>query len=340
MIRMRGRPEFREAVGITSTVPIEVVYASGRRVVDLNNVFVSHPDSGSLVEQAERRGFPEASCAWIKGIYSAVRLGEVGTVIAVTQGDCSNTHALMETLEAEGLRTIPFMFPYDRDREMLALQIRKLERIFAVGPPEVVAAKRRLDAIRRKVARIDDLTWRDGLVTGYENHYFQICCSDMNGDPDRFEAEVDEFLSAVGDRKPRSPCLRIAYIGVPPIMRGLYEFIEANGGHVVFNELQRQFSLPALRDDIVEQYLEYTYPYHIKHRLSDITAEVEGRKVDGIIHYVQSFCFRQIEDIIIRKRLNLPILTLEGNRPGRLDLRTKMRIEAFLDMLRYLRQGH
>jgi benzoyl-CoA reductase/2-hydroxyglutaryl-CoA dehydratase subunit BcrC/BadD/HgdB len=339
MIPMEDKPGFGETVGITSTVPIEVVYGSGRRVVDLNNAFINHTDSGSLIERAERRGFPEASCAWIKGIYSAVHLGGTDTVIAVTQGDCSNTHALMEILEAEGLRTIPFMYPYDRDRDMLALQIDKLEDAFSVGPREVAEAKRRLDAIRRKVAKIDDMTWRDGVVTGFENHYFQICCSDMNGDPDRFEAEVDEFLAVADRRKPRGPGLRIAYIGVPPIMSGIYEFIEANAGHVVYNELQRQFSLPLLRDGIVDQYLEYTYPYHINHRLSDIAAEVKRREVDGIVHYVQSFCFRQIEDIIIRNRLDFPILTLEGNRPGRLDLRTRMRIEAFLDMLKYLRQG-
>jgi benzoyl-CoA reductase/2-hydroxyglutaryl-CoA dehydratase subunit BcrC/BadD/HgdB len=56
--------------------------------------------------------------------------------------------------------------------------------------------------------------------------------------------------------------------------------------------------------------------------------------VDGIIHYVQSFCFRQIEDLIVRKRFKLPILTLEGDRPGPLDARTRIRIEGFVEMIR------
>jgi len=326
-------------VGITSTIPIEIVYAAGRGVVDLNNTFINHPDSNSLIERAERRGFPEASCAWIKGLYSAVHLEGLDTVIAVTQGDCSNTHALMETLETEGVETIPFMFPYDRDRETLAHEIAKLADAFGAGPADIAAATARLDAIREKVARIDDMTWRENKVTGSENHYFQISCSDMNGDPDGFEAEVDGFATGARGRDPRRDALRLAYIGIPPIVSGIYEFIEANGGRVVFNELQRQFSLPFDCDGLVDKYLAYTYPYHIKHRLADIRAEVERRKADGVIHYVQSFCFRQIEDIIVRKQLDLPVLTLEGNRPGKIDLRTRMRIEAFLDMLRYLRQG-
>ncbi|MGD9402981.1 MAG: 2-hydroxyacyl-CoA dehydratase family protein [bacterium] len=327
------------AVGITSTIPIEVVYAARRPVIDLNNVFINHIRSESLVERAERMGFPEASCAWIKGIYSAVHLEKVRTVIAVTQGDCSNTHALMETLETEGVETIPFLYPYDRDRETLAHEINKLAGALGARAGDIAAAGGRLSAIRRKVAEIDRMTWSEGTVTGFENHYFQVCCSDMNGDPDAFEAEVDEFLSRAAGREPLDRGLRLAYIGIPPIMSGIYEFIEAGGGRVVFNELQRQFSLPFDCDDIVDRYLAYTYPYHIKHRLADIVAEIDRRGVDGVIHYVQSFCFRQIEDIIVRKRLDLPVLTLEGNRPGKLDLRTKMRIEAFLDMLRYMGQG-
>jgi benzoyl-CoA reductase/2-hydroxyglutaryl-CoA dehydratase subunit BcrC/BadD/HgdB len=38
--------------------------------------------------------------------------------------------------------------------------------------------------------------------------------------------------------------------------------------------------------------------------------------------------------MIIRNQLELPVLTIEGNRPARIDVRTKIRIEAFLDMLR------
>jgi benzoyl-CoA reductase/2-hydroxyglutaryl-CoA dehydratase subunit BcrC/BadD/HgdB len=240
----------------------------------------------------------------------------------------------METLEMEGMETIPFLYPYDRDREFLELQMKKLCRTFDVGRRAVNETKRRFDAIRDKVEEIDRLTWRDARVGGFENHYFQISCSDMKGDPPGFAEEVDAFLAEAGKRKPAGGDLRLGYLGIPPIIGGIYEFVESQGARVVFNELQRQFRMPSKGDDIVDQYLDYTYPYHIRFRLEDIKREIEGRELDGIIHYVQAFCFRQIEDIIIRNELDLPVLTIEGNRPGRIDLRTKIRIEAFLDMLR------
>jgi benzoyl-CoA reductase/2-hydroxyglutaryl-CoA dehydratase subunit BcrC/BadD/HgdB len=56
--------------------------------------------------------------------------------------------------------------------------------------------------------------------------------------------------------------------------------------------------------------------------------------LDGLIHYTQSFCFRQIQDRLLRQHLNLPILTIEGDRPTPLDHRSRLRLEAFVDVLR------
>jgi benzoyl-CoA reductase/2-hydroxyglutaryl-CoA dehydratase subunit BcrC/BadD/HgdB len=324
----------QRSAGITSTVPIEVLYGAGWSVIDLNNIFIADRSNLTLVERAERKGFPEASCAWIKGIYSAVHDSGVERVIAVTQGDCSNTHALMETLEFEGIETIPFMYPYDRDREFLARQITKLSQALGATADDVTDAKRRLDSIRERVKEVDRLTWQDGVVSGFENHCYHLSCSDMNGDPEEFAGDVEDFIELLAERKPITHDLRLGYVGIPPIMSGIHEFVEGNGAHIVFNELQRQFSMPQMCDDIIDQYLRYTYPYHIRHRLEDIKTEIKRRDINGIIHYVQAFCFRQVEDIILRKELGVPVLTVEGNRPGRIGLRTRVRIEAFLDMLR------
>jgi benzoyl-CoA reductase/2-hydroxyglutaryl-CoA dehydratase subunit BcrC/BadD/HgdB len=38
--------------------------------------------------------------------------------------------------------------------------------------------------------------------------------------------------------------------------------------------------------------------------------------------------------MIVRQRLKTPILTLEGDRPGPLDARTRIRLEGFTEMLK------
>ncbi len=327
-------------IGITTTVPIEVIYAAGHVPVDLNNVFVSHPRYRELMERAEEAGFPRSFCAWIKGIYGVVEeMGDLDAVVAVTQGDCSNTHGLMETLQSEGVEVIPFAYPYERDYDLLRLQVEVFMRRLGAEEKAVEEATLRLDGVRAKAHRVDELTWREGLVTGFENHLFLVSCSDMEGDPDAFGQKLETFMAAAEKRAgdgfaKAGEMVRLGYVGVPPMAPALYDYLEGLGARVVFNETQRQFSLPFQTRDLVEKYRLYSYPYSIFYRLEDIGREIERRKLAGIIHYVQSFCFRQIEDIILRRSLDVPILTLELDRETDLDARARVRLESFVEMLR------
>ncbi len=319
--------------GFTTTIPLEVLLAADRIPADLNNLFITGSESLELVEHAEENGFPRNTCSWIKGIYAAVMASGIREMVAVTEGDCSNTRALMEVLSLSGIRIIPFAYPHDRSSVALREQIERLMAAFGVGWDAVNRVGERLESIREKIREVDRLTWEENLVTGEENHYFQVSSSDMNGSPDRYEAEIDRFIAEAQSRKPFRDRIRLAYIGVPPIIEGLYPFLESHGARVVFNETQRQFAMPYGIADLVERYRAYTYPYDIFFRLADIGTELERRRIDGVIHYVQSFCFRQIEDIIVRRRLSLPVLTLEGDKPGPLDARTAIRIESFLELV-------
>ena len=128
--------------------------------------------------------------------------------------------------------------------------------------------------------------------------------------------------------------MRLGFAGIPPIFTDLWDYLEELGAAVVFHEFPRQFSMPYESRDLVEQYLRYTYPYDIGGRLADLKEAVATRRLDGLVHYTQSFCFRQMFDQTIRDNLNLPILTIEGDRPTPLDSRTRMRLEAFVDVLR------
>jgi len=241
----------------------------------------------------------------------------------------------METLEARGIDIIPFEFPYNRTPRILREHM--IEFADTLGTTLDAAEKKReeLLPIRRKLWELDRLTYEEYRVSGRENHLWLVSSSDFNGDPERFFSEISEFLLDVKQRDPiYKRLVPLGYIGVPPIFDDLYDVIEQYGGTVIFNEIQRQFAFPYEVSDIVEQYLRYTYPYSIFFRLDDIKKEIKRRGIRGVIHYVQSFCFRQIEDIIIRGALDVPVLTVEGGESFRVDERTKIRIQAFIKMLR------
>jgi benzoyl-CoA reductase/2-hydroxyglutaryl-CoA dehydratase subunit BcrC/BadD/HgdB len=259
---------------------------------------------------------------------------DVKTVIAVTGGDCSNTVALGELLEECGVRVIRFDYPLNRDRDLLIAQMDRLRRDLATTWEDIERTKEELDRIRGKLRELDRLTFRENVVTGFENHLYLVSSSDFNSDPEAFEKDLDGLLLQAAQRTPRRDEVRLGYLGVPPIFARLYEMIESFGGRVVFNETQRQFSMPYGDRDIVTQYLNYTYPYTIHGRIQDIRRAIQERKLDGLIHYTQTFCYRQIYDIILRKNLSLPILTLEGDRPGPPDSRIALRVETFIEMLK------
>lgn len=309
--------------------------------MDLNNRFITSADPAAMVRRAERAGFPRNCCSWIKGIYAAMlESGDLDGVIMVTQGDCSNTHALSSVLKCHlpGLRQFLFSYPYPLDRDRLRSELRALALELGTSLEDAEEIRSSLVGLRVRLDDLDLRTWRDGTVTGAENFLVLLSSSDFNGDVSTFGDWVDSILSRTASGFETDPAShgqrpRLGILGVPPIFSGFVECVEQAGADVVFNEVPRQFAMPGDSLDLVSQYASYTYPYSFFGRLKDIVTETGRRRLDGVINYVQSFCFRQIEEIILRERLSVPVLTIEGSEPGPVDARTKFRIEAFIDML-------
>ena len=168
--------------------------------------------------------------------------------------------------------------------------------------------------------------------------------SDFFGDPDRCRAELEavrkkawgaqrtSFCETAPVSAAERPPVRLSCCGVPTILSDMWDVFERAGARFVDHEVPRQFALfGGIGKGMLDTYLQYTYPYDVFDRIRDVTAEGEARGVAGLVHYVQSFCHRQIEDRLWRERVKWPILTLEADRPGRVDERTRTRIEAFVE---------
>ncbi|RKD27343.1 Benzoyl-CoA reductase/2-hydroxyglutaryl-CoA dehydratase subunit, BcrC/BadD/HgdB [Caminicella sporogenes DSM 14501] len=325
-----------EKVGLTTTIPVEVLFAAGIKPIDLNNIFVVSKMGKEYIEKAEIDGFPRNLCSWIKGLYSVALENGINNVVGVVEGDCSNTGALLEVWKMKGINIYPFAFPQNRDIKILKREIDNLMKVFNVSLDEVDKIKRGLHKIRKRVEYLDELTWKYNKASGFENHLWHVSCSDFNGDYTKFSIDLEKKIKEIENRNPKIDEIRLGYIGVPPIFTDIYSIIEAFGGRVVYNEVQRAFSMTGfdIDDSVYHMYLNFSYPYGINFRLKDIKEQIKLRKLDGIIHYVQAFCYRGIEDIIVKHELDIPVLTIEGDLPGKVDARTRLRIESFIDMLK------
>ncbi|MCY6483344.1 2-hydroxyacyl-CoA dehydratase [Clostridium aestuarii] len=322
-------------IGLTTTVPVEVILAAGYKPVDINNLFITSEDYSKYIDIAERDGFPKSLCAWIKGIYGACMENDIKEIVGVMEGDCSNTKALIEVLRLKGIKVYPFSFPYSHNKRDVEIEIKKFMDIFNVSLEKVENVRNRLNEIRELAKEVDKLTYVENKATGFENHLYQVSLSDLNGDVDKFEVELKNAVSKIKKRVPINKKLRLGYIGVPPMTADLYKFVEKFNSHIVYNEVQREFAFPRAdrASNIYEQYYDYTYPYDIKFRIKELKEQINERNLDGIIHYTQAFCYRAVEDIVLKQQLDIPILNIEGDKLNSLDARTKLRLEAFLDML-------
>lgn len=324
-------------IGITSTIPVEILFAAGRQPVDLNNLFIQSPAPRQLVEMGEEAGMPAHTCAWIKGIYGAIHVYRIREVVGVVEGDCSETKVLLELLQSEGVTVHPFFYPARREREELHAEIQRFAGRFHVEETRAEAWKVRLDAVRAIAREIDERAWREGIVPSDILFLALLACSDFFADPETCRRRLEAMLTQTRaePQKTSSAYLRLGVVGVPTILSDLWTLLEKKGARVVYHETPLEFSrIDAIGETLVESYLEYSYPYDIFFRLERIQAKIQERRIDGLIHYVQSFCHRQMHDRLLRERLSLPILTLEADRPGRVDERTKVRIDAFLEQLR------
>ncbi|EPS56597.1 TPA: 2-hydroxyacyl-CoA dehydratase family protein [Clostridium botulinum] len=327
-------------IGLTTTVPVEVIVAAGYTPVDLNNMFITSENYLKYIDIAERDGFPKSLCAWIKGIYGACLENNIKEIVGVMEGDCSNTKALIEVFKLRGIKIYPFSFPHSHSLNDVEIEIRKFMDIFNVNEDKVEQVRKRLNRVRKLAKKIDEMTYIDNKVNGFENHLYQVSSSDFNGNIDEFEEHLKKVIGGMEKREPINKKLRLGYIGVPPMIGDIYEFSEKLNAHFVYNEVQREFAFPRGIEaaNIFEQYYNYTYPYDNEFRIKELKKQIEKRKIDAIIHYTQAFCHRAVEDIVLKEELNIPMLNIEGDKLNTLDARTKLRLEAFLDMLLDLKQ--
>ena len=189
-------------IGITTTVPIEVLLAAGYQPVDLNNVFITDPGPERLVNIAERAGFPLNCCNWIKGIYGVCMDYGIDTILGVTTGDCSNTIMLMEVLKLKGLKVIPFAYPDQPTHHQMQYALRALAETFSTTLDAASRVRDELKSCRNLALKLDQLTWEQGLVSGWENHLWLVSTSAFNQDYRNYYHQRQELLAEGQQHKP------------------------------------------------------------------------------------------------------------------------------------------
>jgi benzoyl-CoA reductase/2-hydroxyglutaryl-CoA dehydratase subunit BcrC/BadD/HgdB len=321
---VKSSPSYRKLVpkiGITALVPPELIYACGGEVIDVNNVI---PGS---------KKYPKNKlCAWT-AIWKEMLIHKeiaVDSLIVVAGGDCHN--ALVDGQKAAmcGLPTHFFFYPFDGDSQYLESQLFKLSDF--LGGMRYPEKFNEIRALKKFAQEIDKKRIK-GKIKGTEAFRVLISSSDLLGNLNAFRRSISSVKESDIELNNK-----VALIGVPPIYYDFHEVTESLGMQIVFDELPYEFSRHSGRDikELAHDYCNYTFARPLEFRLNFLRSELQKRKVDGIIHYTQFACHHMLEDEVIRKELDYPTLTVQGDMPGNTPQQIKLRLEAFREMLEIL----
>jgi benzoyl-CoA reductase/2-hydroxyglutaryl-CoA dehydratase subunit BcrC/BadD/HgdB len=186
-----------------------------------------------------------------------------------------------------------------------------------------------VSSLKQKALELDSMRI-DGKISGETAFKLMVSISDLQGDIESFESAINNIQKEDFDYT-----TRVALLGVPPINYDFHKVLESLGFHVVFDELPYEFTRLSGNnmDELAKNYCDYTFARNIEFRLNFLKNELKRRNVEGIIHYTQFACHHLLEDEILRKNLNYPFLTIQGDLPGKTSRSALLRLEAFSEML-------
>ena len=308
-------------VGITALVPPELVYGCGQTPFDLNNVV---PTS-----ECVPRG---KLCAWTATWRDMLLRGDlrVDRLVVVAGGDCHNALVDGQRVAERGVPAHYLFYPFDGVVEEMHRQLASLEAF--LGGMTDLDAPVRVGEVKDLCLELDAARC-EGRVLGSTafDHLVQLC--DLGGDVDRFRSSVRRALEG---RPDHVPATRIALVGVPPIYPDFHQVCEGYGMQVVFDELPWEFARLGGRtvETMARSYAGYTFARDLEHRFAKLGRELARRRVEGVVHYTQYACHHVLEDEMLRERLDLPMLTLQGDLARACPEQEKLRLEAFAELLR------
>lgn len=308
----------QKKIGITALVPPELIYACGGEPFDVNNVI-----PGSKIYPRNKL------CAWT-AIWQEMlskREIKIDSLIVVAGGDCHNALVDGQKVAMSGIPTHFFFYPFDGDPDYLESQLYKLSDFLGnIGSPEKPGQIRELKKLGQHIDKKRAL----GKISSGDAFRIMISFSDLMGDLEKFQ----EAISAINHQKIEMNN-RVAMIGVPPIFHDFHDVAQSLGLQVIFDELPFEFIRHSGTDiqEIARDYCNYTFARPLDFRIDFLQEELEKRHVDGIIHYTQFACHHMLEDEIMRSKLDYPILTIQGDLPGKTPEQIKLRLEAFREML-------
>ena len=102
----------------------------------------------------------------------------------------------MEVLETKGVNIIPFSFPESPGKADVRQALERLSATLGTNLTAAEKIREKLSPTRHHLEKLDEATWQDGTVSGFENHLWLVTSSDFNQDLTEYQRQLDALLAS------------------------------------------------------------------------------------------------------------------------------------------------
>ncbi|RMF45570.1 MAG: 2-hydroxyacyl-CoA dehydratase, partial [Deltaproteobacteria bacterium] len=317
----------------TSPIPLEILLATGREPVDLMRLFLQDSEPRHLLEEAHLAGMTPDAPLIDRALYGTVLARGIREVIVAAVAD-RPTRDLADLLARHDVRVTWFGWPADRSRESLALEIKKLARHFGAVPVDIDRSLRHLGRVRERLRELDRLVWQEERLEPSQVWHVQLAAADMRAEPERYLDEIEQLIGTSRQAPTAKKATRIACLGDLPCWSDFFLTLEEFGGRAIFTEHVHHLTMPARADSLVDQYLAFDLPYDLHRRLDSCLTAIRERGADALVLVRTGRTPGETTfELLVRQMVELPLLVVNCNDCGPLDLSTRLRVRDFLQLL-------
>lgn len=278
-------------------------------------LYDGHHPLQRYLDRADQAGFPRNTAYPVRALRGRLS-GFRGEVLFTTPGSHSEHRVLLSLLSRAGV-DLHEVFCGEATPEAGEQLLHELQNVTGVSPAlAATRQKQRAGTCRKLLNAI-----RDGSLYGLPLQRAVLAMAT--------QAVVQQPLPVL----PVRHCTRLALLGTP-VPPSLFRWLESRGAVTVLTE-ETAAELEGTHPDLLETMAGFPLASHgLRHRFARLTHWLEQTGATGVVFLMTPLSHEYLEFEFCRQLLPCPVLALEIAEPGPPDRRTRLRLDAFLEVIR------
>ena len=304
----------KKKIFLLSRIPVEFLPSKGYEIIYWARLFNGHYPLKKYLEKADSEPFPRNS-SFVVRIILGFLSDFKGIVIFTTPGTHSEHRTILSILREKNIKILEL---HTGDNKITKIDeiFHKLKSFFNIENSIILENFKKNLVIRKKMA----MEIEKGNIHGTSLHLDALNMA---------SGKTVRFISNKFNGKIRG---KILLMGSPSTI-SIINHIENRGFSVTYT-LESLLEIFLIKEEMRKSYEEFPFPSRTVGYLAEkIVKILKNVNIDGIIYLMVPLSHEFLEYELFKEKINKPIIPIEISNPWKLDKRTILRIDSFLEVL-------